>query len=109
MRRMNFPVSLDDQSTLLLAAGLGAIVGVLFGGWIMTALHKLMMGLVKLALLGFVVVVGIFLWNGFQKPRPVNYPLHTQPYQMLPTTQPIRNPTYHQPPAIQTPDRWWEQ
>jgi len=106
---MNLPVSPDDSRAFLLAIGLGAIVGVMFGGWIMTALHRLMMALVKLTLFGAVMVIGIFLWNGYQASRPPQYAPSMQTYQALPRALPTRYPTYQEPAVAPSSERWWEQ
>lgn len=87
--------------------GLGAIVGVIFSGWIMSMIQKLMIVLVKTALLGAVVVLGILLWNNSQTNRPEQP--QAPPYQSLGG---VRAADYQPEGSSSTADdqrRWWEE
>ncbi len=106
---MDLPIALDDRSTLLVAIGLGAVVGVLFGGWVMTALHKLLMGLVKLALLGVVVLIGIFLWSEYQGSRPSEYSPSIPPYGPSAAAPRLIEPASHETVPAKRSGRWWEE
>ena len=106
---MDLPITPDSGRAFLLAMGLGAIVGTMFGGWVMTALHKLLMTLVKMSLLGAVVVIGVLLWNGYQQSRQPQYASSAALYHAPPTAMPTYNSSYRTPIVTPTSDRWWEQ
>lgn len=99
---MNLPLSPDDGRTLILAIGVGAMVGVMLGGWIMTALHKLMLGAVKVALIAAVVVGGVWLWSGYQATSRATGPT---PYRSSTGIQ----SSHEEPPPVPMGDRWWEE
>ena len=105
---MNLPLSSDDGHTLLLVAGLGAIVGVMFGGWVMGLLHKLLMTLLKFTLLGAVVVIGLALWNGYQAQQNTTV-APRQSAEDQPTTQSVPPREYQTPDRQPARSRWWEQ
>lgn len=102
------PASLGDGQIFLLAIGLGAIVGVMLGGWIMAALHKLMMVLVKLALLGAVLVICLMLYSGYQGSQPA----HHHPVLNAPSVTRLpphaKKQLQQAPPPPTSTGRWWE-
>lgn len=99
-------MSLDHPNTFLLAVGIGTVVGVLFGSWILSAAHKLLVLLTKLALLGAVVVIAILVWNSFQQ-APERQDLTSHPG--YPPTSSNSKSGYSNPPPKQPSDRWWEE
>ncbi len=106
---MDSLISLNDHGTLLLAIGVGAVVGVLFGGWVMTTLHKLLMALVKLVLLGGAVLIGVFLWREYQGSHPSEYSPSKSAYSPPAAPPQLIESTYHDPPPSQPPgSRWWD-
>lgn len=105
---MSISLSPDDGRALLLAIGLGAIVGMMFGGWVMTALYKVLMAVVKMSLFGGLIVLGVLLWNGrYATPRQQPLPTATTNYAQtdLQASSPI-SPHFSPVPST---GRWWEQ
>lgn len=87
--------------------GLGAIVGVIFSGWIMSMIQKLMMVLVKTALLGAVVVLGILLWNNSQANR-TEQP-QALPYQSLGDVRAAEHQLEGSSSTADDERRWWKE
>lgn len=106
---MMFPMILDDQSKLLVAVGLGAVLGVLLGGWIITFLHRLLMGVVKVVVLAAVLVAGVFLWSACRSTErpPSSFEAADQGYPASVFKSFVPDPPVERRPAHS--DRWWEQ
>lgn len=104
---MTFPLSPDDGRSFFLAVGLGVIVGMIFGGWVMSMLHKLLMVFVKTTLLLAVVAISLVLWKGYQsRHQPSSHP-PAQVYSQMTnrSTQKVQTT-----PVKQSMEgRWWEQ
>lgn len=100
-------MELGEYTPLLLAIGIGAGVGVLAGGWLMTALSKFLLVIVKLGLIALVVAAGWWLWTAHQNGLPIGsaQPRYQHPAigndrrwePSPPTSSDLRN------------DRWWEE
>lgn len=97
-----------DGARLLAALAIGGVLGVIVGGWVISALHKLMMGLVKVGLIVAVFALGFLLWKGFyssQQPAPsAGVPTYS-------ASAPSGTPAYDAYPPIDpagSSGRWWE-
>jgi hypothetical protein len=106
---MFLPIMLDDQSKLLVAVGIGIVLGVLLGSWFIALVQRLILGVVKVALLAAVLVGAVFLWNEYrsteQPPAPVGIPIYQSGTPAIETYAPT-------PPAeipASAAGRWWEQ
>lgn len=70
-----------DRNILLIAVGVGVIVGVLFGSWLVMALQRLLAIAVKFAVIGCVILVVVTMLNTmkFQQRAPGNSQQVSQP------------------------------
>jgi predicted lipid-binding transport protein (Tim44 family) len=106
---MDFHFTPDDGRVFLLAIGLGAIVGVIFGGWVMTALQRLVMALLQVALLGVVAAIAFALWNHYRGSPPPVFSAIT-PSSRSASDRPLSPPpSYSQAAPKPISGRWWEE
>jgi predicted lipid-binding transport protein (Tim44 family) len=106
---MDFRFNPDDGRVFLLAIGLGAIVGVIIGGWVMTALQRLVMALLQVALLGAVAAIAFALWNHYRGFPPPDFS-SLAPSSGSASDRPL-SPSPSHPQAAPKPvsGRWWEE